>query len=379
MLACQRDAFTLPDDLQYLNCASRAPLLKVVEAAGVAGILAQRAPVSASPAEYFAEPDALRVAIGSLINCDPIQIALTPSVSYGVAIAANNLSLRRGQNIVMVEEEFPSDVYAWIAACEKTGATLRKVARAQSAARWTEHLVDHIDANTALVSLSTVHWTDGLKFDVQSVADRCREVGALFVLDATQSVGAMPFDFAAVQPDLLVCAGYKWLLGPYQMGFAALGERLLQGEPFEYHWSTRIGSEYTSNTAYQPIFRPGARRFDVGEQGNPITVPMLTAGITQVTRWGVPAIAEYLESLAQHLQAGLPETHFQLPPSSDRGSHILGIRATDEATTNAALQALSAADIRISRRGNVLRVSPHLHCDTADIDALLACLRKALS
>ena len=376
MLTCQRDAFTLPEDVHYLNCASKAPLLKTVEAAGMRGMFDQRLPLAACPEEYFAIPDALRVAVGGLINCDPVQIAITPSVSYGVAIAAHNLQLNKRQNIVTVEEEFPSDVYPWIHACAQSGATHRIVARAPSATQWSAQVLEHIDNQTALVCLSTVHWTDGICFDVAGVAKRCREVGALFVLDGTQSIGAIPFDFQKIQPDLLICAGYKWLLGPSQVGFAAVGERLQNGQPFEHHWSTRAGSEDTSNTAYHPSFRPGARRFDVGEQANPITVPMLTAGIEQVQQWGIERIGNYLEQLAQYLHSALPEEHFMLPTTEDRGPHILGVRARDTNLIPAVLDRLKAANVMISRRGDVLRVSPHLHCAQTDLDVLVDCLQQ---
>ncbi|MEM7408426.1 MAG: aminotransferase class V-fold PLP-dependent enzyme [Pseudomonadota bacterium] len=377
MLSCQRDAFSIPDGVHYFNCASMAPLLRSAEAAGTAGLQRQRLPVAASPADYFAEPTRLRETIARLINCETSRIALTPAVSYGVAIAANNLELHAGQNVVVVEDEFPSDVYPWMRACEHAGATLRTVARAPDSTSWNTAVLEHIDANTALVCVSTVNWTDGLRFDVGRIGERCRAVGAVFVVDGTQSIGAAPFDFAQIQPDLLVCAGYKWLLGPYQMGFAAVGDRLLEGEPFELHWSTRAGSEDTSNTAYHPRFRAGARRFDVGEQNNPITVPMLTAGVQQVLDWSVASIAEYLAALATEIDAGLNPEHHVLVPERDRDAHILGIRLQQPEYIDTTIAALKRANVQVSKRGSIVRVAPHLHCDSGSVAALLQALEDA--
>ena len=109
-----------------------------------------------------------------------------------------------------MEEEFPSDVYAWMERCRKDGAELRSVARPKEIARlsssWSEALLEAIDARTAVVNISSVHWTDGVRFDLEAIGHRAREVGALFVVDGTQSVGAAPFDFARLKPDLLVFA-----------------------------------------------------------------------------------------------------------------------------------------------------------------------------
>jgi len=376
MLHNQRDKFSLPEGVHYLNCASRAPLLKTTEAVGIRGLRNQEYPVAAAPEDYFAEPEALRAAISRLVNCEANDVALTPSVSYGVAIAAHNVQLTSAHNIVFVEEEFPSNVYAWLELAKSTGATIKQVPRAASASDWNTRLLEAIDGNTAVVSLSSVHWTDGTRFDLDAVGTRCREMGALFVLDGTQSIGAQPLDFQQVQPDLLVGAAYKWIFGPYQLGYAVVGERLRNGKPFENHWSTRAGSQDTSNTAYHPDYFPGARRFDVGEQGNPISVPMLTNSLAQLQEWGVDAVSAYCASLADHLAAGLYEQHFSLPSSTDRYSHILGIRAHDPAHIQPALDAMAERRISISRRGNVLRVSPNVYNTTDDIDAVLDALQS---
>ena len=237
MIQNKRAAFSLPADVHYLNCASMAPLLNEAQALGIAGLRRQIAPPSRGPEEYSKESEALRSAVATLINASADQIAITPSVSYGIAIAEHNTRLGTGQNVVTVEEEFPSDVYAWMERCRKDGAMLRSIPRPDGtdtvASAWSEQLLDAIDAHTGVVNISSVHWTDGVRFDLDAIGARAREVGALFVVDGTQSIGAVPFDFRRIAPDLLVCAGYKWLLGPYQIGFASLGERLRDAEPFE--------------------------------------------------------------------------------------------------------------------------------------------------
>ncbi len=375
MLGNQKSLFSLPADLHFLNCASRAPLLNKAQALGVAGLRWQVAPVYVGPDDYSRESEELRRAVADLINGNPDQIAITPSVSYGVAIAAHNLRLRSGQNVVSMEEEFPSDVYAWMERCRKDGAELRSVARPEDTARvaslWNERLLDAIDAQTAVVNVSSVHWTDGVRFDLEAIGRRAREVGALFVVDGTQSIGAADFDFARIQPDLLVCAGYKWLLGPYQIGFAAIGERLMDADPFEYHWSNRAGSHDTTATAYRQEYETGARRFDVGEHANHITLPMLTEGVRQAIAWGSGAIQDYCTTLTGPLVQLLEDERFSVAPASQRIAHIIGIRLADVSRIPAVMDALVERQVRVSRRGQSIRVSPHVYNTPEDMEALM--------
>ena len=382
MLDSQKSLFSLPEGLHYLNCASKAPLLNEAQALGIAGLRRQIAPLGLGPDEYSAESEALRSAVATLINATPDQIAITPSVSYGVAIAEHNTRLGKGQNVVTVEEEFPSDVYAWMERCRKDGATLRSISRPAStdtvASAWNEQVLDAIDAQTAVVNISSVHWTDGVRFDLDAIGARAREVGALFVVDGTQSIGAEHFDFRSIQPDLLVCAGYKWLLGPYQIGFAALGERLLDAEPFEYHWSNRAGSHDTTATAYRHDYEKGARRFDVGEHANYITLPMLTEGVRQATAWGVEAIQDYCATLAKPLEGLLEDERFSVAPASQRVAHILGLRLADSSRIAGIMMALGERGVRVSQRGQSIRVSPHVYNTPEDIDALMDGLMDGL-
>jgi selenocysteine lyase/cysteine desulfurase len=382
MLENQKSLFSLPENIHYLNCASKAPLLNEAQARGIAGLRRQIAPLALGPDEYALESEELRSALAGLINASPDRIAITPSVSYGVAIAAHNLRLRSAQNVVCMQEEFPSDVYAWAERCRKDGAELRSVGRPDETARvsslWNERLLDAIDAQTAVVNISSVHWTDGVRFDLEAIADRAREVGALFVVDGTQSIGAADFDFARIKPDLLVCAGYKWLLGPYQIGFAALGDRLIDAEPFEHHWSNRAGSHDTTATAYRQEYEKGARRFDVGEHANYITVPMLTEGARQAKAWGSEAIQDYCRTLAAPLVQLIEDERFVVAPASERMAHIIGIRLANESLIPAVMRALAERQVRVSRRGKSIRISPHVYNTSENMDALMDGLMAGL-
>ena len=403
-LDCQRHLFSLPADEHYINCAYMGPLMKSVEAAGVAGVHRKVVPRIIQPRDFFTESEELRRRFGTLINASADRVALVPAVSYGVAIATHNLPLRRGQNVVVPGEEFPSNVYPWMDRCARDGAEVRFVPRpadVQSVgAAWNARVLEAIDKDTAAVTLTAVHWTDGTRFDLEAIGRRAREVGALYVVDGTQSIGALAFDFARVQPDLLVCASYKWLLGPYQLGFAVLGERLLNATPFEHNWINRENSEdFAALVDYRTGFQPGARRFDVGEHSNPITVPMLLESLRQILAWGVDAIQAYCASLGDVLQGALgvdaiqaycaslgdvlqgalgAQHGFTLNPRDERGAHLFGVRVPHPELIPAILEQLAQRKIFVSQRGTSLRISPHVYNTKEDMIALADALNAVV-
>jgi selenocysteine lyase/cysteine desulfurase len=210
-----------------------------------------------------------------------------------------------------------------------------------------------------------------VRFDLEAIGKRAREVGAVFVVDGTQSIGAAEFDFARVQPDLLVCAGYKWLLGPYQLCCAVVGERLMDAEPFEYHWGNRAGSHDVTGTAYRQEYEKGARRFDVGEHTNDITLPMFIEGARQAKAWGSDAIQDYCTTLCRPLVQLLEDERFLAAPASERIAHIIGVRLADASRIPEVMQALAERQVRVSQRGQSIRVSPHVYNSAEDIDALM--------
>ncbi|MCZ6645125.1 MAG: aminotransferase class V-fold PLP-dependent enzyme, partial [SAR324 cluster bacterium] len=366
LLTCQRHMFSLPKGLHYLNCASQSPLPNTVAQAAHEAIARKVNPSLASDAESFAPVEALREIVGRVVNASAERVALIPSVSYGVAVALANITIAAGQNVVAPAEEFPSNVYGWMDACREHGAELRLVPRPtdtqQPGKEWNERILEAIDKNTAVVALTPLHWTDGTWFDLPAVSERAREVGAAFLVDATQTVGAVPLDVAAFRPDFLICTGYKWCLGPKGAGFLVVGDRFMDGRPIEKTWIGREGSEdFGRLVNYSEHYRGGARRFDAGEHHNPITVSMLSAGLQQVLAWGPDNIQSYCVGLAEQAEAALAETEYALAPAGERASHLFGIHVAEVARLPAIVAALKARNVYVSPRGSAIRVSPHLY------------------
>ena len=149
---------SLPDDLHYLNCAYMSPLLRSVEEAGIEGVRRKRDPSLIAPEMFYDESDELRRLFARLVGLgDPERVAILPSVSYGIAVAARNARVERGQNVVVLDEQFPSNVYSWMRLCRERDAELRRVGppetREGRAAVWNERLLEAIDTATAVVAV----------------------------------------------------------------------------------------------------------------------------------------------------------------------------------------------------------------------------------
>lgn len=366
----QRDLFDLPDDIIYLNAASQSPQLKETTRTGQAGIARRAQPWTLDFSERLATSETARELFGQLIGASRDNIALIPAVSYGVAIAAANLPIRAGQEIVLVEEEFPSDFYSWQALAASKGASIVTVKRPPDH-DWTGVMLEQIGEATAVVIAPPCHWTDGSRFDLAQIGQRGRAVGAALVVDATQSAGAVRLDVAEFQPDFLVTAGYKWLLSPYSQSFLYVSPKYWNGTPLELSPFNRAGSEDVTVTRYLEDFRAGARRFDVGERSDFVFLPMAITALRQILAWGVDNIAETLGELTGLIEKKVAGSKFEVIPANKRLNHITGLRLAGEAGTvnlGEVAERLAEQKIFVSLRGQSLRISPHLYNTPEEIE-----------
>lgn len=374
-LKCQKAAFSLPEGVHYLNGAYMSPLPRAVVEAGTRGIGRKSFPVDIEPSDFYTECDEVRAKFAGLVNAvQANRIALIPSASYGIATAAKNVPLTSTQNIVLLHEQFPGNLYAWRRSAAESGAEIRTIIPPTGSSRgsgWNERILEAIDTSTAVVALPHVHWTDGTLFDLEAIGRRAREVGAATVVDATQSVGALPLDVQAVRPDAVIVATYKWLLGPYSYGLAYFGERFDGGVPIEETWIGREGSEdFQHLVDYQDEYEAGAIRYDAGERSNFTLVPMVHASLKLLLGWRVPSIQEYARALSSDLIREAMELGFTAETEAFRSGHIIGLRVPEGLDLRALKSELADRNIYVSLRGNALRVSVSVYNDEGDMRAL---------
>ena len=375
MIPCQRDMFDIPENITYLNCAYTSPLLKAAQQAGRAAIQAKANPWTIKSDDFFSSAETARGLFAQLLGCSPDNIALVPAVSYGIALAAGNLPVARGQSIVVLQDQFPSNVYVWMQTAHEKNAVVKTVQRPPDS-DWTPAVLEAIDSNTAVVAVPNCHWTDGTLLDLGRISERCRTVQAALVVDGIQSIGAMPFSIDTVQPDFLVAASHKWLLGAYSFGFCYVAPKWHGGKPLEENWFNRAGSEDFSRLVdYRESYQPGARRFDQGEASNFILAPIAAAGIRQLLEWGVANISQTLQRKTDDVAARAGQMGLAVAPGSLRAPHIIGVSRAGG--FNKDLPLLLAQDnIFVSVRGESVRIAPHLYTTDEDIDRLFAVFEK---
>jgi selenocysteine lyase/cysteine desulfurase len=371
----ERDLFEIPQSVSYLNCANMSPQLRRVTQAGVAAVRAKASPWTLRAGDWFAPTERLRTLFAGIINADPDGVAIVPSVSYGIALAAANVPVAPGQSIVLLDGEFPSNFYAWRQSTRRGGAVLRVVAR-PLAGDWTDPVLEAIDSTTAIVAVPNCHWTDGRFVDLDRVGAAARAVGAALVIDGSQSVGAYPLDVGSIQPDFLVTVGYKWLLGPYGLAYLYVAPRWrASGVPLEHSWLTRAGAEnFAALTDYSDSYRPGARRFDMGEFPQFVLTAMAIAALEQLIGWGMKYVQDTVAVLTSRVEKGALRAGAEALRRSDRVGHLIAIRPR-RGVGDDLVSALAAARVYVSVRADALRVAPHVFNTEADIDRLMGVVR----
>lgn len=382
LLTCQKELFFLPDEVTYLNGAYMSPNLRSVDAAGIKAIQMKRHPFNVTIAHFFDPLVEVRKHFSQLINNPtPNRIATVSSVSYGMATVANNIQINKGENIVLIGEQFPSNVYVWQDLAAKNGAEIITVSAPDSLENrgkvWNERLLEAINSKTKLVAMSHVHWADGTLFDLEAVRKRSREVGALLVLDNTQSLGALDFDVQKIQPDALVSAGYKWLLGPYSLGVAYYGEAFDGGKPIEESWFNRYKSEDFKNLVnYEDKYQSGAWRYQTGEASNFALVPMLIESLKTLNHWNPKNFQAYCKSITERPLAALQDMGCWVEDVNFRSSHLFGVRLPKGVSLEALKQKLADEKIYVSLRGEAVRVAPSVYNEEKDLWHLVEVLKE---
>jgi selenocysteine lyase/cysteine desulfurase len=371
-----RHLFDVPEEIAYFNTANLAPHLHSVRRAGDDALDRRGRPWTIEPADWFSDVERLRGLFGRLIGTDGEGIALIPATSYGFAVAARNLRVEPGRRILVLAEEFPSGVYTWQALARETGAEMLTVER-ESGQSWTEAILDRLDERVTIVSVPNVHWTDGALIELDTIAARTHQLGARLVIDASQSAGALPLSVEALEPDFLVTVGYKWLLGPFGLGYLYVAPRHREGEALEQNWILRAESEdFARLVDYRDDMQPGARRFDVGQRTNFELTPMAIAALEQILRWEVPEVAAALGQRTALMAERAEAVGLRPLPVDERGPHMLGVELPERLRA-ATLEELANHGCYAAIRGRVLRLAPHLHVTDHDIDRLSTALAEA--
>lgn len=364
----RRELFDLPRDLCYLNAAYMTPFPLAFGDIAAAAVGQRMRPFSIAPEDFFRTSEHVRELAGRVFDADSDAIALVPAASYGVATAAANLPVEKDQVILTISEEFPSNHYGWARLAERRGAVLESVP-GPAERDWTEALLGRIEAlgsRLTLLAIPHVHWSTGSMLDLAALRAATRKTGAALFLDLTQSLGALPVSMREIDPDFAVAAGYKWLFGPYALGYLYVAERWRKGRPLEENWIARKGSEdFSRLVSYSPDYQPGARRFDMGERSNFLMMPLAEAALGLICDWGVADIAAGIAAINGRLAAFLESRGFVLTPAAVRAPHLMAARHPAIPAADLAAR-WKESGVLVSVRGAWIRIAPHLWIDSED-------------
>ena len=379
MLSCQKDKFRLEDQVTYLNGAYMSPSLKSVEEVGHKAISKKCFPYEIGASDFFEPSKNLRKQFARFIEApDDLNIAIIPSASYAMANIANNVCLKADDEIIIADEQFPSNVYAWQKVAAKNNAKITTVKPPNSFEKrgetWNQRILAAINEKTAVVTLGPLHWADGTLFDLKAIRKKTRLYNALLIIDGSQSVGALPFSVKEIEPDALVAVAYKWLLGPYSFGMAYFSDYFNEGEPIEDSWINRYNSEdFSGLVNYERRYQPKAGRYNMGEYSNFVNTPMLAKSIEQLTVWQPQNIQAYCHKISKKAITELRALGCFIEEDTFRAKHLFGVYLPKQLNLAALKTKFKENNIYVSFRGAAIRVSCNVYNDEGDFEKLIAC------
>lgn len=374
MAASLHEAFGL-SDRAWLNTAHQGALpLEAARAAREA--IEQKLDPRLIPEEAFFEvPRQLRATLGRLVGADPRQIVLANSTSYGLDLLARGLPLHSGDEVLLVEGDFPASIYPWLP-LQRRGVKVRTLSAASGALE-PDDLRAALTDRTRVVCTSWVFSFTGRAADVAALVEVCRAHGDIaFVLNGSQAVGARPVDVAELGVDALVSCGFKWLCGPYATGFMWLSPPLMGRLNYEQgYWLAQV--DEIGNPPERYVLRDdlAAAAYDVFCTANLSTFPAWEAAIRLLLDHGLDQVERHDQALVDQLIDGLP-AHWTLcsPSARSERSTLVFLQPDSPDTVEQALARLDTAGVDVGKRTGRLRFAPHVHNTPEDIDRALDAL-----
>jgi selenocysteine lyase/cysteine desulfurase len=381
MLSSQRALFDIPRDICYLNAASYSPLpIRTLEA-GRAAVGRKGRPWTLEASFANQQHERARTAAARLIHAEPSDIALIPSISYGVATAAKLLTPGRGTRVIVLENDHSSPVLEWQTRADAEGFTVETIKQPDDG-DWTSVVLESIERSGAppvsLASISSVHWSDGGLIDVDKVGAALRQRGAAFLIDATQSAGVLAIDLKRLDPDFVIFPTYKWLVGPYGRAFLYVAKRHQNGVPLEQTSAGRRNVRAENAVYFTDLsYVPDARRFDMGERDHFISMEMASIGMEMVAEWGAAAIVQRLALLTERIAHAVREIGVRVAEPHLRAPHIVSL-AFEGGMPAGLVEGLASEGVYVAPRLGRMRVSPHVYNDEADADRFVDVLTRRL-
>ena len=364
--------FDLDDNIVHLNHAAVAPWPIVTRDTVIAFARENSRIGSQRYASWLETEQQLKEKMARLINAESVdEIAVLKNTSEGLSVIAHGLHIEPGENIVVPDEEFPSNRIVWLALHNK-GVEIRLVSLEDSDSP-EQTLIDAMDQNTRLLSCSSVQYAKGLRLDLARLGEACQHNGTLFCIDGIQSLGAMRFDAQAFHADFVVADGHKWMCAPEGTAlFYCRRDKQDQLSLHQHGWHMLQDAFEFSHSHEGVVIAETAQRFESGSP-NMMGIAALDASLGLLLDIGIEDIERLVLANSDYLIRGLKHIDdIEILSPTKRGRYAGITTFIKHGVDNVKLyQHLQANNVICAHRGGGIRFSPHFHTEQERMDRAL--------
>ena len=371
-LKCRALDFQRFGDHCWLNAASEGPLPKISAKALKEAIDWKSKPYLLDN-KFSSVCIELKQSIGNLIHAQARDIVLGNSASYGIHLLANGIKWNKGDEILVMQNDFPTDILPWLA-LEKQGVKVIQI-KPKDKVLTAEELLENITARTKLFCITHVHTFSGYTLAVSEFSKICKKHNIIYVLNISQSAGNIPIDVVSLGADAVVCAGYKWLLGPYGTGFCWMTPQLLESlELNSAYWIASLSNvQLQSEDVLELKSIKGTRKFDVFGTANFFNFVPFKASIDYLLSLGIKEICNYNQNLINVFCDNLDLKKFKFisPVSGSARSALVVISHLNSNKNQSVFELLNKKHIHTAFWKGNIRISPHVY--NSDKEILQVC------
>ncbi len=327
---------------------------------------------------YLTAIDEARIRLAAFLNCRADEIAYFQNTASAISQVAFGLDLKRGDQVLTWDQEYPSNLYPWKAACDRSGAELVRVTSGPHLQTDAAALVAAITDRTRVIAISWVQYLTGAITELGPIVQAAKQRGIWTVIDAIQGIGLMPFDFAASGVDAICGGSHKWMLSPVGLGYLAIrSDRIHELRPLAVGAATYGTCDDLSDLSCPP--KTNAWKFEAGSK-QVLEILAMSASADLLGQVGLSVIQKETEGLANYLAEGLTAAGYLV--HSPHGAKIRGSivsfserAGASDPSTQQIEKILRENNMSFALRGPGVRLSPHAFNQIQDLDLVLHALR----
>jgi cysteine desulfurase / selenocysteine lyase len=376
-----QSGFSTPDGDLWLNTAHQGVMPLASADAVRTMVEAKLRPALLSNALFRQVPDQLRAAWGQVIGAAAEDVILANSASYGLHLLARCLPLQSGDEVLVLQRDFPSDVLPWLLAEKERGIRVRRI-RLEGTVLTASELQAHISPRTRVFCATWVNSLTGYAMDLAAIGAVCHNHGVKFVANLSQGLGSLPIDIKTSNVDAAVAVGFKWLCGPYGTGVLWIDKGLrARLRPAKAYWLAMMSAEELANSELTIELHNNlsAAAFDIFGTANFFNSAAMLASLNHLLTIGMPAVYRHDELLVDAFVRGLNRDLYDLQ-SANNGptrSSLIFISHRDPGRNEKIQRELASEGVHVAARAGSLRISPHIHNSGACVEHCLALLHRA--